>query len=384
MAEISRKDRAVGAMMGTLIGDALGLGSHWYYDLDALRADYGDWISDYTDQKPDRTDRFGYIAKYRHEYGLRAGDISQTAELIVMLMESVAECDGYDEDDYTARLDEFLATLDGTDLSGRFTDRAVRNLWHHRKLGLPWSEAGCSPIPPGRYSDTSEAAQRAVVVAALYDDDYETIAKKAYGNIRLTHRDRYISGNSLSFALAAASVINGNSLIEDTERYVQQFYRGRIGLHRPGQKPDNERKEDKLPHLISLAHNPAIEPMLAGFDNNKQIYSGFTGSDPAFKIDPRDVCCLFGLDCSLGFMAPAAYFLINRFPDDFEKAVLNAVNAGGNGMARGALTGALSGAMVGIQGIPERFITGLKDHERLLGLAEKIADGPSQALRKAS
>jgi hypothetical protein len=30
------KDRAVGAVMGTFIGDALGVGPHWYYDLDQL------------------------------------------------------------------------------------------------------------------------------------------------------------------------------------------------------------------------------------------------------------------------------------------------------------------------------------------------------------
>jgi hypothetical protein len=30
------KDRAVGAIMGTFIGDALGVGPHWYYDLDQL------------------------------------------------------------------------------------------------------------------------------------------------------------------------------------------------------------------------------------------------------------------------------------------------------------------------------------------------------------
>jgi ADP-ribosylglycohydrolase len=28
------KDRAMGAIMGTLVGDGLGLGCHWYYDLD--------------------------------------------------------------------------------------------------------------------------------------------------------------------------------------------------------------------------------------------------------------------------------------------------------------------------------------------------------------
>jgi len=37
----SIRDRAAGAIMGAFIGDALGLGPHWYYDLDELRAAYG-------------------------------------------------------------------------------------------------------------------------------------------------------------------------------------------------------------------------------------------------------------------------------------------------------------------------------------------------------
>ena len=36
------QDRAAGAIMGAFIGDALGLGPHWYYDLAELRRDYGD------------------------------------------------------------------------------------------------------------------------------------------------------------------------------------------------------------------------------------------------------------------------------------------------------------------------------------------------------
>ena len=338
MTEISRKDRAVGAIMGTLIGDALGLGCHWYYDLDAMRADYGDWISDYTDQKPERTDRFGFIAKHRHELGMKAGDVSQTGALIIMLMESVAECGMYDENDYTKRLDTFLKTLDGTELSGGFTDRAERHLWENRKNGVPWGKAGS-------LTDTSEAAQRAVIFAALCGDDYETMATQAFSNINLTHRDRYIAGYSLSYALSTGTLINGVAL------------------------------DDIRPAVIKFANNPVIEPMLSSWDINQQIYNGFPGADPSITIDPRDACKLFGLNCTLGFMAPAAYFLIYRFPDNFEKAVLNSINAGGNQMARAALTGGLSGAMVGIQGIPERFITGLNDHERLLGLAEKIADG---------
>ena len=347
MAKISRKDRAVGAVMGTLIGDALGLGCHWYYDYEAMVADYGDWISDYTDQKPDRTDRFANIARHRHDIGLKAGDISQTAQLIVMLMESVAACGGYDEDDYTARFDAFLETIDGTDLSGGFTDRAERHLWKNRKLGIPWGEAGS-------VTDTSEAAQRAIVFAALCGDDYETMAKQAYSNIKLTHRDRYIAGYSLSYALSAGSLINGVAL------------------------------KDIRPQMIGFATNPKIEPMIASWDINQQIHNGSPGADSSIKISPIDACRLFGPNCTLGFLAPAAYFLTYRFPDDFEKAVLYAINAGGNQMARAAMTGGLSGAMVGIQGIPERFITGLNNHQHLLDLAEKVADGTPEVLRKAS
>ncbi len=351
-AEISRKDRAVGAIMGTLVGDALGLGCHWYYDLEAMRADYGDWISDYTDQRPDRTDDFSHIAKHRHEFGLRAGDVSQTGSLIVMLMDSVADCGGYDEDDYTTRFDAFLETLDGSEmradvghsvagLSGGFTDRAERHLWNNRKLDIPWGEAGS-------LADTSEAAQRAIVFAALHGEDYETMAKQAYRNIKLTHRDRYIAGYSLSYMLSAATLING-ALLGDIRE-----------------------------HVVRFAKNPVIEPLLSSRDISKQIAGGWPGADPSIDIDPRIACLLFGLDCTLGFLAPAAYFLIHRFPDDFEQAVLYAVNAGGNSMARAALTGGLSGAMVGIQGIPKRFISGLKDHERLLGQAKKIADGQTK------
>jgi len=35
------RDRALGALLGAFIGDALALGPHWYYDLDELRARYG-------------------------------------------------------------------------------------------------------------------------------------------------------------------------------------------------------------------------------------------------------------------------------------------------------------------------------------------------------
>ena len=61
----SLEDRIIGALMGALVGDALALGPHWYYDLDELHADYGNWISDYTEPKPQR-----------YHGGMKAGQFS--------------------------------------------------------------------------------------------------------------------------------------------------------------------------------------------------------------------------------------------------------------------------------------------------------------------
>ena len=70
-------------------------------------------------------------------------------------------------------------------------------------------------------------------------------------------------------------------------------------------------------------------------------------------------------------MLPAAYYFISRFEEDFELPVLSAINGGGNNMARASLAGALAGAQAGLSGIPQRFITGLADSERLLEMAKR-------------
>lgn len=340
MQKIDHKDHALGAIMGTLIGDALGVGPHWYYDLEQLKADYGEWINDYTAPKPDR-----------FHAGLGAGENSQTGQIVALLLESVADNGSYDESDFCLRLDGLLATLDGTPEGGRYTDAAMRDVWHARQAGQRWGRAGS-------YADTAEAAIRTVVLSACYYNDFKKLLESCRSNVLLTHRDPFVAGCSVAFGLVVAALINGDTLETAGSRITEQAKADRLAL------------SVSLPELLD-ADGAATE--VSFHDALLQPKWSYTSAqDDAVQINPPwKACQLFGLACSLSFMLPAAYYFVSRFEEDFELPVLSAINGGGNNMARASLAGALAGAQAGLSGIPQRFITGLADSERLLEMAKR-------------
>ncbi len=324
MSDLTRKDRAMGAIVGMFVGDALGLGPHWYYDLDEMREMYGDWITDYAAPMPDR-----------YHAGCKAGDVSQTGQVSMLLLQSLAEQGEYIEGDFTDKLDGFLNTLDGTPESGRYTDIAMREVWEARKAGIEWDEAA-------GLSDSGEAAIRGVMLAARYADKPRGLAAKAMRNIHLTHAEPFVKAQSLAFSLSVCRLIRGKSL------------------------------ESSGKSLMGWAQHEVDRALIDVFLQPGFVHGAAT--NPAIVIDPpHSVAQIYGLACQLGFMLPAAYWLACKFENDFETAVLTAINGGGNNMARACMTGALSGAQVGLQGIPQRFIDGLVDKDEILANAEKVA-----------
>lgn len=322
--ELTRKDRAMGAVVGLFVGDALGLGPHWYYDLKELRAEFGEWITDYCAPKP---------GHYHH--GCTAGDVSQTGQVSMLLLQSLAEKGQYEESDFTTKLDAFLDTLDGTPQGGRYTDIAMREVWQARKAGIAWDEAAGS-------ADTAEAAIRGVMLAARYADKPRDLAAYAMRNIHLTHAEPFIKAQSLAFILSVCRLIRG------------------VGLENSGKAFTGWAQNEVNRAFIDVFLHPAF---ISGAAKNHEIVV-----EPAHSIAQ-----IYGLACQLGFLAPAAYWLSTRFEGDFETAVLTAINGGGNNMGRAAMTGALAGSMVGLTGIPQRFIDGLVDRDEILVNAEKVA-----------
>jgi ADP-ribosylglycohydrolase len=341
MDKAKRKDRIVGAIMGTLIGDALGLGPHWYYDLGELRKDYGPWVADYADPKPGR-----------YHAGCTAGDVSQTGQVTAMLLTSVAERGGYDQADFTNRLDEFLKTLDGTPTGGRYTDEAMRDVWKARATGKPWSRAGS-------FANTAEAAVRSAVLAGRYAGSLPEAVASLSANVRLTHRDPQIAGSAAGFGLVLWALMNGTPLAKVGGSLRYKMQQRELAFAMPA--PCDCEVDAPAGVFIDTVLQPA--------------WIWEAAHDPAVAIEPAQAACrLFGLACAISFQLPGAFYLASRFPEDFEMAVLSAINGGGNNMARASLTGALSGAMNGFSAIPQRFVAGLHEGERYLALAENLAE----------
>ena len=360
MTQSAIRDRAAGALMGAWIGDALGLGPHWYYDLEEMRRDYGEWIEGYTDPKPGRY----------HDV-MRAGQSSQAGVILELTARSLAERGGYDQDDFCRRMDEeLLPLLNGEPASGPggYTSQSIRETWRRRvEQGLPWGQTG-------GHADTTEAIERTLAIAVRYAQSPKELAAHVSANGFLTQADDVVLSMTVAYGAVLAMLVRGHRLDEAiSAKLMAQVKSGELPFHavtRDDLKPPRPGDPDP-PRAGRFASPDAL--LSPG-------YMARAAADPDIRIEPAwKVSLVYGMPCAIYHMLPAAYYLAARFHDDFEAAVLNSLNAGGQNQARTILTGALVGAQVGLSGIPSRFLDGLERGNELRDLAMAVARQAAEA-----
>ncbi len=354
MPDKNIQDRACGAIMGAFIGDALALGPHWYYNLAELHRDYGDWIDDYTDPKPGR-----------YHDGLKAGQLSQAGFILKLMVRSLVECNGYDARDFCRRMDEELFVhLDGTPVSGpgRYTSQSIREAWRRRvQQNLPWGQTG-------GHADTTEAIERTLAIAVRYALQHTQLASAVAGNTILTQADDTVVSMTVAFCAVLSLLVQGHTLDKNiSARLMELVKSGELPFHsvtRDNLQPP--RPGDPDPPRAGLFASP--DALLS------PSYMATAAADPEIHIEPAwKVSIVYGMPCAIYHQLPASYYLAARFHNDFELAVLHAVNGGGQNQARAILTGALTGAQTGLSGIPRRFLDGLEDATALRELAMDLA-----------
>ncbi len=354
MSQKDIQDRGAGAVMGAFIGDALGLGPHWYYDLAELRRDFGDWIDGYTDPKPGRY----------HE-GLKAGQLSQAGFILRLMVDSLVDRGGYDEADFCRRMDEaLLVHLDGTPVSGpgRYTSQSIREAWRRRvEQHLPWGQTA-------GHADTTEAIERTLAIAVRYARDPAGLASTVAKNTILTQSDDTVVSMTVAFGAVLGLLVQGHRLDAQLSAKLME-------LVKSGDLPFHAVTRDHIQPPRSGDPDPPRAGRFASPDALlTPSYMARAAADPEIRIEPAwKVSLVYGMPCAIYHQLPAAYYLAARFHDDFESAVLHAINGGGQNQARAILTGALVGAQTGLSGIPWRFIDELEDSAALGRLAKDLA-----------
>ncbi|MCW5602033.1 ADP-ribosylglycohydrolase family protein [Nitrosomonas sp.] len=348
------QDRAAGALMGAFIGDALGLGPHWYYQLDALHQDYGDWIDGYTDPKPGR-----------YHPGCKAGQLSQAGFILALTVRSLVECGAYDRNDFCRRMDEELfPLLDGTPVCGPggYTSQSIREVWRRRvQQKLPWGQTGS-------HADTTEAIERTLAIAIRYAFQPAELAANITDNTLLTQSDDIVVSMTVAYGAVLALLVQGHMLdTELSEKLMALVKNGALPFHAVTQDDlQPPRPGDPDPPRAGRFASP--DALLT------PSYMAAAVADPDIRIEPAwKVSLVYGMPCAIYHQLPAAYYLAARFRDDFESAVLHAINGGGQNQARAILTGTLVGAQVGMSGIPQRFLDGLDQVDTLRNLAMALA-----------
>lgn len=349
------QDRAAGALMGAFIGDGLGLGPHWYYDLKEQYRDYGEWIDDYVDPKPDR-----------YHGGMKAGQLSQAGVILELTARSLTARGGYDQEDFCRRLDEDLFPhLNGEPAHGPggYTSQSIREAWRRRvEQNLPWGETA-------GHADTTEALERTLAIGIRYALDPAAMAEAVSANTVLTQSDDVVASMTVAYCAALGLVVKGS-------RFNRVISGKLMKLVKDGVLPFHAVTRDNLKPPRPGDPDPPRAGRFASPDALLSPgYMAGAAEDPDIRIEPAwKVSQVYGMPCAIYHILPASYYLAARFGDDFESAVLHAINGGGQNLARAMLTGTLVGAQVGLSGIPARFVDGLEKGEELKALAVRLAE----------
>ncbi|YBV94403.1 ADP-ribosylglycohydrolase family protein (plasmid) [Phyllobacteriaceae bacterium JZ32] len=304
-------DRALGALIGGALGDAMGMPTQLLSPAE-IKADYG-FVDRFIDPAPEHP-----VSK-----GLKAGAVTDDTEQ-TLLMASVLLQSG-DSFDHHAWVNALVAwekdikARGGYDLLGPSTKRAIDAI-----------NAGTPPEEAGRSGETNGAAMRIAPVGILVPPGEALIARVAE-SCRATHNTTL----AISSAAAVASVISHGIDGADWREAIGFA----VAAARAGEKQGHWVPGGTIAARIEWALD-----MVEGRSIEEGIARVFDRLGTAV-ISQESV--------------PAAFAVLKLAKGDAWEAAVIAANLGGDTDTIGAIAGSMAGACAGYDRLPQDRIGGL-------------------------
>ncbi|TFF23202.1 ADP-ribosylglycohydrolase family protein [Jiella endophytica] len=328
-------DRAMGALVGGALGDALGMPTQ-LLSADEIRRGYGhvDRFVTPTDDHP--------VSR-----GLPAGMITDDTEQTLLLAEQLlASPERFDHAAWVERLLAWeidVKARGSYDLLGPSTKRAIDLI----RSGTPAQEAG-------REGTTNGAAMRIAPVAiATPVDPLERLVARIEETCAATHATTIAISSAAAVAAAISAAIDGHAWNDAAERGIEAARAARhVGAWSAG--PDIAARIEWARGLVSGA-------------NEQEAISAI--------VD------LVGTSVASQESIPAAFAVVAAANGDPWRAAVISANLGGDTDTIGAIAGAMAGAATGQSELPADRIAELRGFD--LGHAGDLAKG-LLALRNAA
>ena len=302
------KSKFLGALVGTAVGDALGMPVEGY-DPKQIQLKYGK-IREMLSGK------------------LPAGSYTDDTEMMIGVAESLIENRGFNGE-HMAKT--FIKNFD----SSRGYGFGVQIVLQLISEGESWEEAAKN-LFGGVGSYGNGAAMRIAPVSIFYYDNFDELKKTAIKTAKITHTHPLGVEGAVLQAYAIALALNQHPLknldIENFLQTLQNFVKSEV----------YKNKIKKIRLLLSK------------------------------KTSKWEVIFLLGNGIEAFNSVPTAIYSFLANYKSFEDAVTYAVNLGGDTDTLGAMTGAISGAYHGFEAIPKRWLNKLENLDYLKSLAEKI------------
>lgn len=331
-------DRAMGALLGGALGDALGMPTQ-SNSRDEIVAVFGE-ITDFEAPPAD------------HEiaHGLSAASITDDTEQSLLLADHIlASPDTFDERGWAQRLLDWEQSVKARglhDLLGPSTKRAMEALL-----------AGAAPWETGRKGDTNGAAMRiAPVGISMPVEPLSSFIDMVAATNRITHNTVEANASASAVAAAISAGIDGAGVEQALEIAVAaaQLVERRSGETAPVSK--------RMELAVSLADA----------SDSASLASAIVGQ--------------IGTSVASVESVPAAFALLKYSNGDAWSAGLLAANLGGDTDTIGAIAAGMCGAVSGLASIPQDKVARLVQVNgfqvepvaiRLLELRHSRAAGPA-------
>ena len=239
------------------------------------------------------------------------GDFTHFGDQTLVLLQSIAGNASYNLAHFARAWQDFFDSYDG------YFDGAT-------KATLENIASGKDITGTGSGSDDLAGAARIAPLVYLYQQDQEKLIKAVRSQTAFTHNHPEVIECADFFARVTLRVLNGTAPVAAIKAVLADgFSRGPIG------------------QWIS-----------EGLDS--------------VEIDTRQAMKDFGQMCEVEVALPCTIHLIGKYENDLRRGLIENAMAGGDSAARGLVAGMVLGAHLGLEAIPERWLSELKAYDRIV------------------